>query len=87
MITTDILPLQRIQEEQVAASGQKLKGTQSIGKLPHLRLPCNNVNNWSCLIEGPYNPNTATSPSIACIHTVQYVIMIYLSDQVMLVAL
>ena len=32
MITTGILPLPRIQEEQLSASGQKLKGTQSIGK-------------------------------------------------------
>ena len=28
----DILPLPRIQEEQLSASGQKLKGTQSFGK-------------------------------------------------------
>ena len=50
MITTGILPLPRIKEEQLSASGQKLKGTQSIGKLPQLGYPCNNVNNWSCLI-------------------------------------
>ena len=36
MITTIILPLPRIQEEQLSASGQKLKGTQGIGKLPQL---------------------------------------------------
>ena len=36
MITTGILTLPRIQEEELSASGQKLKGTQKIGKLPQL---------------------------------------------------
>ena len=36
MITTGILTLTRIQEEQLSASAQKLKRTQSIGKLPQL---------------------------------------------------
>ena len=36
MITTDILPPPRIQGEQLSASGQKIKGTQSIDKLPQL---------------------------------------------------
>ena len=35
MTTTDILPVPWIEEEQLSASGQKLKGTQSSGKLPN----------------------------------------------------
>ena len=36
MITTGILTLPQIPKEHLSASGQKLKGTQSIGKLPQL---------------------------------------------------
>ena len=43
MITIDILPLPRIQEEQLSATGEKLERTQSFGKLPQLGLPCTNL--------------------------------------------
>ena len=43
MITLDILPLPRIQDEHLSATGEKLERTQSFGKLPQLGLPGNNL--------------------------------------------
>ena len=43
MITMDILPFTRIQEEQLSATGENIERTQSLSKLPQLGLPCNNL--------------------------------------------